>query len=96
MPPAKQFLVIAYDIVSDRRRTRLVKLLRGYGRRANYSVFECSLIERDIQPLKDKITNLINPDEDLVLYYQLCRFCEDRRQVSGQIGRDLLSGQVIL
>jgi CRISPR/Cas system-associated endoribonuclease Cas2 len=54
------------------------------------------LIEKDIQPLKDKITALINLDEDSVLYYQLCRSCEERRQVSGQTGRDSLPGQVIL
>jgi CRISPR-associated protein Cas2 len=96
MPPAKQFLVVAYDIVSDRRRARLVKLLRGYGRRVNYSVFECSLKVRDIQPLKEKIAVLINPGEDSVLYYQLCRSCEEQRQVIGQVGRDAIPGKLIL
>lgn len=38
MPEKEVFLVVAYDIVSDRRRNRLFKVLKGYGVRANYSV----------------------------------------------------------
>ena len=39
----KKFVVIAYDIVDDKHRTKISKLLEGYGERVNYSVFECML-----------------------------------------------------
>jgi CRISPR-associated endonuclease Cas2 len=38
------FIVIAYDIVSDKRRKNVVKMLKDYGgQRMNYSVFECRM-----------------------------------------------------
>jgi CRISPR-associated protein Cas2 len=32
--------VVCYDVVDDRRRNRIFKLLKDYGRRVQYSVFE--------------------------------------------------------
>jgi CRISPR-associated protein Cas2 len=37
------FYLVSYDIPDDRRRTRLAKLLKDYGGRVQYSVFECLL-----------------------------------------------------
>lgn len=85
--PAKQFLVIAYDIVCNRRRNRIVKLLKGYGRRANYSVFECRIRKKELKELKEEILAIINAKEDSVLYYPLCRACVDRREEEGFRGK---------
>lgn len=38
--------VISYDIESNKIRTKLAKLLEGYGVRIQYSVFECSLSDK--------------------------------------------------
>lgn len=78
-----QFLIIAYDIASNRRRNRLVKLLKGYGRRANYSVFECRVRKTEIRQLQEAIADIINSREDSVLYYPLCRSCVGKRAVDG-------------
>ena len=37
--------LVCYDITSDRVRNKIVKTLEGYGRRVQYSVFECDLDE---------------------------------------------------
>lgn len=37
------FMVVAYDVPSDKRRTRLHKQLKNYGDPVQYSVFECNL-----------------------------------------------------
>ena len=37
------FVVVAYDIPDDRRRTRVAKVLEDYGDRVQYSVFEMNL-----------------------------------------------------
>ena len=34
------FTAVSYDVVDDKRRTRVLKLLRGYGTYVQYSVFE--------------------------------------------------------
>ena len=77
------FIVVAYDISSNRRRFRLVKLLKKYGRRANYSVFECRIKKQNINRLKKEIRQIIDGREDSILYYPLCRSCIERRQSEG-------------
>ena len=78
------FVVVAYDVVCDKRRTRLSKLLSGFGERVNYSVFECELRERQFESLKRGILKLIDPDEDRVRYYELCLDCRNRIQLNGK------------
>src|SRR5690606_2556717 len=38
--------VVCYDVVDDRMRNRIFKLLKDYGRRVQYSVFEVECDER--------------------------------------------------
>ena len=78
------FVVIAYDVVCDRRRTRLAKLLSGFGERVNYSVFECELRQRQFDGLIRAVLKLIDPAEDRVRYYELGVDCRKRIQVNGQ------------
>ena len=73
------FFVIAYDIVSDRRRAKLVKLLKDYGgRRVNYSVFECEMKKESFPKLKRGIVEVINRKEDRVLCYEICSACRGK------------------
>lgn len=77
------FVVIAYDIVSDRRRNKLVKVLKDYGHRMNYSVFECEIKKESLAKLKDKISGIINTKKDSVLYYELCLGCLGKKDSIG-------------
>lgn len=63
------FIVIAYDIRDDRRRLRISRLLEGYGKRVQYSVFECDLEERHLGRLLPALTRLIEPDDGVRLYF---------------------------
>jgi CRISPR-associated protein Cas2 len=80
----KMFLIVAYDIESNRRRNKLTKLLKDFeGRRVNFSVFECR-IKRGIFPLlKQSVKEIINIKKDSVLFYDLCLNCEQKREVLG-------------
>ena len=79
----KQHVVIAYDISSNKRRNTLVKQLRGYGVRVNYSVFECRIEKTEFSHLKMRIEKIINPKQDSVLFYLLCGKCAGRREQIG-------------
>lgn len=81
------FVVIAYDIVCDRRRQRMANLLAGYGERVNYSVFECDLRSRQLEDLQGRIIKLIDSKEDRVRYYELCVDCRKRIRLNGQTAR---------
>lgn len=79
------FVVVAYDIVDDRRRQRVAKILEGYGERVNLSVFECELKERQFEGLQKKVNQLIDREEDRVRYYELCLDCRRRILVNGEV-----------
>ena len=67
--PAQQFLVVSYDITSNRRRTKVMKTLEGYGTRVQYSVFECRLKPKEIDRLRRELKRLISEKEDSIRFY---------------------------
>jgi CRISPR-associated protein Cas2 len=64
-----QFLVVSYDIPSNRRRLKVMKTLEGFGTRVQYSVFECNLKPREIETLRRRLQKLIVDDEDSIRMY---------------------------
>ncbi len=59
------YLVVCYDIVSDRRRARLLRLLKGYLPHVQKSVFEGELADARLAELRRKVHELIDATEDL-------------------------------
>ena len=84
------FHVISYDIPDDRRRGQLAKVLKGFGTRVQYSVFEAHLTNTQFQQMKDAVTRVIDPAKDSVRYYALCNACTGRIEVPavGEITSD--------
>lgn len=75
------FVVICYDIPDDRRRTKVGKLLEGFGARVQKSVFECDLTPKLLDRLKGKLGKVIADPEDSLRYYYLCQECLGRTEV---------------
>ena len=67
------FYVISYDIPDNQRRNRLAKVLKGFGTRVQYSVFEAHLTRSQFEQMKQAVSNVIDADTDAVRYYALCR-----------------------
>jgi CRISPR-associated protein Cas2 len=69
------FYLIIYDLphnkLANKRRNRLHKLLSGYGKWTQYSVFECFLTAVQFSKLQIQIEKLIKSDEDSVRIYVL-------------------------
>jgi CRISPR-associated protein Cas2 len=69
------FYLIIYDLPADKaankRRTRLHKLLSGYGNWTQYSVFECFLSTMQFTKLQIQMEKLIKPDQDSIRIYIL-------------------------
>jgi CRISPR-associated protein Cas2 len=67
------FYLIIYDLpdskAANKRRNRLHKLLSGYGKWTQYSVFECFLTAMQFAKLQTQIEKLIKPAEDSVRVY---------------------------
>ena len=75
------FYVISYDIPDDQRRSQLAKVLKGFGTRVQYSVFEAHLTRSQFEQMKQAVNNVISSDKDAVRYYSLCRACVGRIEV---------------
>ncbi|MBD2184611.1 CRISPR-associated endonuclease Cas2 [Planktothrix sp. FACHB-1355] len=69
------FYLVIYDLpdnkAANKRRNRLHKLLSGYGKWCQYSVFECFLTAIQFVKLQQRIEKLIKPAEDSVRIYVL-------------------------
>jgi len=67
--------VVVYDIASNRRRYRVDKLMRRYGLRGQYSLFECDMTTAQVRRLVEKLLDLIDPAEDSLKIYPVCATC---------------------
>ncbi len=69
-------VLISYDVSTTdpegRRRLRKVaKACQDYGTRVQYSVFECSVGEKEFIKLRAKVLDIIDVGEDSVRIYRL-------------------------
>ena len=77
-------IVISYDVPDDRRRAKLAKSLEGWGDRVQLSVFEFHLEAGELEDLRARVLDLIEPKEDNVRIYSLCEACRRKVEVYGR------------
>src|SRR6266581_3247474 len=75
--------VIAYDIPDDRRRTKVHKLLLGFGKWTQNSLFECFLTKKELVLLRSKLAEHLEAAQDSVRFYPLCANCLDKVETVG-------------
>ena len=84
------FTVIAYDIANDKRRRALVRVLESFGERAQESVFEAWLTDRERKKMETKAHRCIESSEDRLAIYVLPKI--DREAIinlgTGSIAKD--------
>jgi CRISPR-associated protein Cas2 len=77
-PDRRRLLVAAYDLVDDRRRERVARVLEDYGTRVQYSVFECRVAHPQYRQLREELDARIDLASDAVAFYRLCSRCGER------------------
>ena len=60
--------VVAYDIPCPNRRTKVANVLLSYGRRVQFSVFECVLRSQQFKGLRSRLNQLVKPEDSLRIY----------------------------
>ncbi|ABX05027.1 MAG TPA: CRISPR-associated endonuclease Cas2 [Herpetosiphon sp.] len=65
------FILISYDIPHDKRRSKIAKTLENFGKRVQYSVFECQLTDSQLADVRGRLTALVVPNEDSIRFYSL-------------------------
>ncbi len=76
-------LLLCYDVTDDPRRTRLYKRLHAFLTPVQKSVFEGSLPSNRLGALVQMVRNTIDPREDSVRIYALCRTCRGQTLLLG-------------
>jgi CRISPR-associated protein Cas2 len=72
------FVLVSYDISEDKRRTKIHDILKSYGQRVQYSVFECNLTQTQYTKLRNRLSKLINNETDNIRFYFLCACCQGK------------------
>lgn len=67
----KVYILVIYDIVSNKRRTAFAKKMNGYGFRVQKSAFEAMISMRLYKDLLKEIPKLICSEEDSVRVYRI-------------------------
>jgi CRISPR-associated protein Cas2 len=74
--------VFAYDVVEDRRRSKIAEILLNAGVRVNKSVFECQLSRAAAQRLSSQVGAMLRPGDHLRVY-RLCDACRSEVEIRG-------------
>ncbi len=69
------FYVVAYDIPDDKRRTKIHKILKGFGQWTEFSLFECFLTKKELLQMRSKLDKYLDPSNDRVRIYMICDTC---------------------
>ena len=76
--------LIAYDIASPRRLRRVCRFALNAGVRLQKSLFCWDLSAADCARQWAALTKLVNPAEDAIAAYPICRSCADQAKRFGQ------------
>lgn len=77
------FVVVSYDVVDDKKRTRISKTMKNFGERVQKSVFECRVDDQQFIRMKKTLEEIMDMNEDSIRFYFLCKGCVERIEISG-------------
>jgi CRISPR-associated protein Cas2 len=81
--------MVCYDILNDRNRRKIQKILEGYGERVQFSLFECDISETQFRSLRGELISCSSDNGDSIRYYRICKACAGRIE---RIGGGTFSG----
>lgn len=76
--------LVAYDIANPKRLRKVAVICQDFGLRRQYSVFLCRLAAVDLVRLRTRLYDVINLDEDQVLFIPLCARCAGAIEALGR------------
>lgn len=88
--------LVTYDIPSNKRRKKVSDLLEGYGKRVQYSVFECVLEPNKFAELKQRLKKRVNLEEDSVRFYPLSKHTLNQVETWGGVPLTPIPGSFIV
>jgi CRISPR-associated protein Cas2 len=90
------FYVVSYDIPCDKRRKKVSNLLEGYGKRVQYSVFECAISQSKYDELLQRLRRQVKFDEDSLRFYPVSGHTFSQVEVWGGVPVTTAPGSVVI
>lgn len=89
--------IVSYDITVDKLRNKIAKTLLNYGRRVQYSVFECDITKEQYRELYQKLAQLMTEDVmGSIRFYYICENCAKKIVVLGIPAKEILNEDVLV
>lgn len=79
--------LISYDIEDDTKRTKISELLKDYGTRVQYSVFEVDVDKEKLCDIKKRLIKIFEnnlKNNDRLRVYDMCLKCIKNREIHGK------------
>lgn len=76
--------LVAYDISHPKRLRKVALACEDFGVRKQLSVFLCRLSATDFVRLRSRLYDIVNLDEDQVLFIPLCAKCVHQLETIGR------------
>jgi CRISPR-associated protein Cas2 len=76
--------IVAYDISDPKRLRKVATACEDFGMRKQLSVFLCRLSATDFVRLRTRLYDLINLEQDQVLFVPLCGKCVNQIEALGR------------
>ena len=92
----RQRYVVAYDVPDNRRRNRAARCLEAHAERLQKSVFEAVIHPVEMEQCLQALKRILDPGEDSLAVYRLCRACERSRSYLGQANESIGDEEVFI
>ncbi len=76
--------IVAYDISDPKRLRKVARTCEDFGYRKQLSVFLCRVSATDFVRLRSRLYDIINLDEDQILFIPLCAKCAVQIEAIGR------------
>jgi CRISPR-associated protein Cas2 len=91
-------ILIAYDVNTTtpegrRRLRRVARACVDFGQRVQQSVFECTLTDAQMETLRQRLFDEMEPSLDSLRIYRLAEAIESIREVHGSSARSISRGR---
>ncbi|SDD12987.1 CRISPR-associated endonuclease Cas2 [Halanaerobium congolense] len=90
------YFIVCYDISNDKRRRKVAGIIKDYGVRVQYSIFECDLSDEKYDELYNRLIEVVKANKDSINIYFLCERCLKNKISLGKEKRFSIRSDVII
>lgn len=73
----RQSYIVCYDIRDEKRLRNVAKIIEGYGRRIQYSIFYCRINSCSLEKMRWELGKILEKEDGLMIV-PLCETCAKR------------------